>query len=73
MTVKDIEKDLEEFNKKLDELEKRFDIPKNSFSEQNPDAILANPQVDSLISFETKVMFLVNYFETKHQEILSAK
>jgi len=36
-------------------------------------AILENPYVDGLISFETKVMFLANYFEHKQQEMLAAK
>ena len=39
---------------------------------EDPDAILVNPYVDGLISFETKVMYLVNYFETKHQELAVA-
>lgn len=69
MTVKDIENDLDEFNKKLDTLEKVLGITKNV----NPDAILANPLTDNLISFETKVMYLTNYFETKHAEIMAAK
>lgn len=69
MTVKDIENDLEEFNKKLDSFEKVLGIVTNP----NPDAILVNPLVDSLISFETKVMYLTNYFETKHTELMAAK
>ena len=69
MTVKDIENDLEEFNKKLDSFEKVLGITMNP----NPDSILANPLVDSLISFETKVMYLTNYFETKHTELMAAK
>lgn len=69
MTVKDIENDLEEFNKKLDSFEKVLGITMNP----NPDSILANPLVDSLISFETKVMYLTNYFETKHAELMAAK
>ena len=48
-----------------------FNIPKKP--EQNPDAILSNIYVDNLISFETKVMYLTNYFETKHGEISAAK
>ena len=48
-----------------------FNIPKRP--EQNPDAILYNAYVDNLISFETKVMYLTNYFETRHAEIVAAK
>ena len=48
-----------------------FNIPKKPDS--NPDAILANLYVDNLISFETKVMYLTNYFETKHAEVIAAK
>ena len=39
----------------------------------NAEAILENPLVDSLISFETKVMYLTNYFEVKHAEVMTAK
>ena len=69
MTVKDIENDLEEFNKKLDSFESALGIAKNP----NPDSVLVNPLVDNLISFDTKVMYLTNYFETKHAEIMAAK
>ena len=48
-----------------------FNIPKRP--EQNPDAILYNAYVDNLISFETKVMYLTNYFEMRHAEIVAAK
>jgi len=72
MTVADIKTDLEEFNKKLDQLEKAYNIPKIPETADD-DAILVNPHVDGLISFETKVMFLNNYFEHKHQEIMATK
>ena len=68
--VKDIENDLEEFNKKLDSLEKVLGISRNM---PHAEAILENPHVDSLISFETKVMYLTNYFEAKHAEVMAAK
>lgn len=71
ISAKEIMNDLEEWNKKLDSIERAFNIPRPS--EQNPDAILANVYIDSLISFETKVMYLTNYFEAKHIEILAAK
>ena len=73
MTVEDIENDLIEFNKKLDQLERAYgiEVKAKAADGNEADAILANPYVDGLISFETKVMFLANYFEVKHQEIVN--
>lgn len=71
ISAKEIQADLDEWDKKLDQIEKMFNIPKRP--EQNPDAILYNAYVDNLISFETKVMYLSNYFETRHAEIVAAK
>ena len=70
MKVKDIENDLVEFNKKLEAIEKMHGIipPR-----QNQDGILNNPLIDNLISFDTKVLFLTNYFEVKHAEIMATK
>ena len=62
---------MDEWDKKLDMLEKMLGIARKP--DQNPDAILANPYVDSLISFETKVMYLSNYFEAKHAQVIAAK
>ena len=70
MKVKDIEDDLVKFNKQLEAIEKMHGIipPK-----QNQDGILNNPLIDNLISFDTKVLFLTNYFEVKHAEIMATK
>ena len=71
MTVTDIQNDLIEFSKKLDQLEKAYNIPPRA-EIANDDAILANQHVDGLISFETKVMYFCNYFEQKHEECKAA-
>ena len=71
MTVQDIQNDLIEFNKKLDQLEKAYNIPPR-VEVANDEQILANSHVDGMISFETKVMYFNNYFEQKYQEITTA-
>jgi len=64
MTNEQVMSMIDEFQKQLDSLESHFNLGKQDNSKLFP---LTN--VDGLISFETKVNFLTEFFEHQLQEI----
>ena len=66
MTAVEIEAKLNEFNKELDLLTQKLgiNIPLNGeFDQGNVPILVPSTDVDSLVSFETKVTYFHDYFE----------
>ena len=72
MTAVEIEAKLNEFNKELDLLTQKLgiNIPLNGeFDQGNVPILVPSTDVDSLVSFETKVTYFHDYFEQKCTEL----
>ena len=72
MTQQEIMNKLQEFNKDLDALTAKLGIHVpliEEVDEYQVPKLVPSTDVDSLVSFETKVTYFHDYFEKKYQEL----
>ena len=60
---------VDDFNSQLSNFEERLSIKAPLQDSEDPKIKNVTKEVDELISFETKVNFLANYFERKLAEV----